>query len=306
MTAGQLATGPPPEFERAADAISQLVRALDEQVMTLGPPWPAGSRVASEVVDDPLFAGRWGTRPVQDATMSGLLALHIAEDHLIGIAALILAPDTVFTPLTLSRTVLAASARSYWVLDPAIAGRERLRRAMNVQLQSYRERSGLLDDGPSEDRDRLARLTLQIVQTAPKHGFVMGKGRPGRSRLWPERWLDERIPSEMQMVEQLLRAEGEAGIGNLAYRSASAIVHAQPHGVGMLTIEASGPSVNGVSPGRIGISIATLTRYLAAAVFGVHLAGRRAVNHAGQSIADWDRAVQPALQTWAELMRVEH
>ena len=43
------------------------MKAMDDVVMVIGPPWKAGGRIADEVIEDPRYAGRWGSRPVQDA-----------------------------------------------------------------------------------------------------------------------------------------------------------------------------------------------------------------------------------------------
>ncbi len=80
----------------AARAIRQIARAMGELVMPAGPPWPPGSRVAQEVAEDAAYTGRWGTRPVQAATMGAVGALVLAEEHLMGMARLVEAPDTAW------------------------------------------------------------------------------------------------------------------------------------------------------------------------------------------------------------------
>jgi hypothetical protein len=293
-----------PEFKRTAGRVRQIVQAMDDLVMGIGPKWRPGSRIAEEVTEDPRYAGRWGSRPVQDATMAAVSALALAEDHLAGMARLIEGPGAVTTPITLARTVLAASARAFWLLDPAIDGRERLRRAMNLQLDSYRERSGLLEDSTGPQHARLVMLNLAITQTAPHHGFEVHRDKRGPKGLWPKTWLgdDKPPPSEMQLVEQLLHVEGEKGIGTRAYRYASAVAHAQPHGLGMVQTAVLSAPVDGVSHGRIGITLGQLANYTAPAIFGIHLACQRARDHAGLPVQAWDRAVQPALRWWADML----
>lgn len=294
-----------PEFKRAAGCVYKIVQAMDDLVMGVGPKWKAGSRIATEAAEDPQYAGRWGTRPVQDATMAAISALALAEDHLAGMARLIEGPGAVTAPITLARTVLAASARAFWLLDPSIDGRERLRRALNLQLDSYRERSGLLEDTTGPEHARLVMLKLAITQTAPHHGFEVHRDTRGPKGLWPKTWLGEAKkapPGEMQLVEQLLHVEGEKGIGTRAYRYASAIAHAQPHGLGMVETAVLSAPVDGVSHGRIGINIGQLANYTAPAIFGVHLACQRLRDHAALSVRTWDRAVQPALRWWADTL----
>jgi len=289
-------------FVQATGAVRMLTTAMDSLVMPVGPPWPTGSRIAREVAEDVVYTGRWGTRPIQDAALDARAALLVAEDHLLGIAALIEAPDIVAAPLSLGRTVLAAAARAFWQLDPDIDARERLRRAMNVRLHSYRERSGLLEHEDVRDRERLGRLLLDIIQTAPRHGFEVKQGKAGPGGLWPLRWLDEPLPKEMQLVERLFHGLGEQRTGTLAYRYGSAVVHAQPHGLGMLEARVESAAVDGVVSGRVGITSQQLARYLVGPLFGVHLACQRFVEHVGGRVRTWDRAVQPALRTWAALM----
>ncbi len=172
---------------------------------------------------------------------------------------------------------------------------------MNVRLDSYTERSGLLDDSDPRQRDRLVGLTLAVTQTAARHGFTVRIGQQGPGQLWPERWLDEKLSREMRLVEQLLESEQE-GSGTLAYRYASALTHAQPHGLGMAEIDLLGPLVDGVGEGHLAIGIDRLANYLAPAVYGVHVACRRVREHTGTSVETWDRAVLPALATLGRLM----
>lgn len=268
-----------------------------------GPPWAEGSRVFGEVQEDPYYRGRWGTRPVQDATMSAHAALVLAHDHLVGMAHLFSAKHTLTTPITLARTVMVATGRAYWQLDPSISARERLRRAMNVQLASYQERDNLLAPEQSKARDKLVSQILAITQTAPHHGFKVVTEKPKYGQLAPSRYLDSKLPHEMKMVHELLADDDSDGLGRMIYRVASAVVHAQPHTLGLMNFQTTGPRVDGVGAAEMSLSLPALTSFTGGAVLGIYNSAGRALEHAGLPVRAWERAALPVLRKWGETMR---
>ncbi len=291
-------------FEEAGGQLRRLATALYDLVLKdYGPPWVEGSRVAEEVKEDPAYRGRWGTRPVQDATMSAHVALVLAHDHLVGMAHLFAAKHTLATPITLGRTVVVACGRAYWQLDPSIDARERLRRAMNVQLASYAERGNLIGPEQTKSRDKLVSQILSITQTAPLHGFDVQTEKARKGQAMPLRYLGTRLPSEMLMAHELLADGEDDALGRTIYRVASAVVHAQPHTLGLLNFQPDGPRVDGVGAAAMSLSLPSLTSYTGGAVIGVYNAASRALAHAGLSVRAWDRAALPILRKWGETMR---
>ncbi|GHE07015.1 hypothetical protein [Klenkia taihuensis] len=295
-------------FEEAGSQLRNLANAFYELVMKdYGPPWAASSRVLREVQENPYYRGRWGTRPVQDATMSAHAALVLAHDHLVGMAHLFSAKHTLTTPVTLARTVMVAAARAYWQFDPGITVRERVRRAMNVQLASYQERDNLLGPAQSQARDKLVSQVLAITQTAARHGFTVMTDRPRYGQLAPLRFLDAKLPHEMKMVHEMLADDESDELGRTVYRVASAVVHAQPHTLGLLNFQRNGRPVDGVGAAEMSVSLQALTTYTGGAVLGVYNSAGRALDHAGLATRAWERAALPVLRKWGETMnRLPH
>ena len=60
-----------------------------------------------------------------DTLSSAAMVLGGAHDHVIGLENLLAAQSSVYAPHTVARAVLEGAARAWWLLDPAIDGRER-------------------------------------------------------------------------------------------------------------------------------------------------------------------------------------
>ena len=89
---------------------------------------------AMEYREEPTFADDQVINPVTHVQLQAHHSLVAAIDHLGGVAACIAAENITLAPISLMRPIVVASGVSYWLLDPDITLRERLRRGWNLEL----------------------------------------------------------------------------------------------------------------------------------------------------------------------------
>src|SRR4051812_31045715 len=109
--------------------ITKFADGLGVVINGFGHPWADGSTGLGESKLEPTLAGRWAQRPVHLATSLAGALLNHAEDHLRGMAQLTDQPHILMVPWTLVRPVLGSTSRAFYLLEPDISVRERVRRA---------------------------------------------------------------------------------------------------------------------------------------------------------------------------------
>lgn len=164
------------------------------------------------------------TNPLRNSIVWGIglmnQALNTAIDHLHGIADSLESGRTIRAPLTLSRTVLEAAATGYFLSDPTVDSRERLRRSHNLRMEDLKEganhRTG---DG---DADYLVGLE-ELVAFASASNFNV---RPPRMEHSPPV-----IPSPAGAKEAIrfLIERMLPGVGLATYRMLSNVAHCRPN-----------------------------------------------------------------------------
>jgi hypothetical protein len=212
-----------------------------------------------------------------------------AQDHLQAMSILADAPGTVMTSFSLVRPVLSSTARVTYLLDPAASAQERLRRGMNLQLESYTEQRNLSTGGLNAESERatahFAERIRQILQGAREHHlrFSQPKQRSDRPPSVP--WLGTPQPREMQLVRQVLsELEDVHGVGAMVYRLASASVHGQPHAMSMLTRRMLREDAPEVVLAEFGLPLRTFVLVCSAPVLAVHKAALTATAYAGSRL----------------------
>ena len=81
-----------------------------------------------------------GAFPSRDILATILLAAASAADHLVATGSVLRGRNAVFAPYTVMRAAAEAAAMAVYLTDPAIDGRERVRRNMNCRLDALCER----------------------------------------------------------------------------------------------------------------------------------------------------------------------
>ncbi|MGY1609379.1 hypothetical protein [Geodermatophilus sp. SYSU D00700] len=277
-------------LRRLADAMSELVLAPD------APPWRSNSRAAREAREEATYAGPWGEQPFRDAVIAGNLPLEVAHSHLLSMAILFPLDDVLTAPVTLGRTVSAACARSYWLLDPAADARERLRRTMNVRLATIAE-AAELQPNDIDSQARYREISRAVTQTAATHDFVVRTERARPGRAWQLEYLEDKVPSEMALGRALLGDNDK--YSDRQYRLGSAAVHAQSHALDLLDLRLNDAD----GQGGLRVDLRALLAHTAGAVLGVYKAGMRAMEHAGVPTYRWERIGTSILLSWRDGMR---
>jgi hypothetical protein len=137
-------------------------------------------------------------------------------------------PVAAFGFETMSRCVIEACARAWWIYDPAIGTRERVARAETVQLHSLGEgmrAEVLAGRGTTEflqARDRL-------VQEAQGLGLVVDWSNHSPPR--PIGFEGERRQDGTTVIHEMLADLGLQGAAALAYPLYSAVAHATSYGL---------------------------------------------------------------------------
>jgi hypothetical protein len=105
-----------------------------------------GSPAARELQQDDDLAGEWGARPVHDAHLASISPTMAAMDHLDSLGLLLTSPGGLMASHTVARSTLDIATKPWFLLEPDIGARERVRRYMNYRLQSLKEQSLITGD----------------------------------------------------------------------------------------------------------------------------------------------------------------
>jgi hypothetical protein len=158
----------------------------------------------------------WDSAPVARAVFIGSLQLLAAEQHLVALALILGKTDLTWPVVTLLRSILEASARAWWLLDPALQPLERVGRAMSEELYSCNESAKL----PSSLRPN---LDLGVFErSAVSAGLAWLPGNPPS--------VGARRPSSTNLTSTFVNAIGGRE-GEVRYRWSSGVVHGTVHGL---------------------------------------------------------------------------
>jgi hypothetical protein len=240
--------------------------------------------------------------PLQNCVMLAGPLLSHAQDHLQAMAVLADAADTVMASFSLVRSILSSAARVAYLLEPEVTVRERLRRGMNLQLESYIEQGYIASGGENEQVRRAASHFGEridgILRGARQHDFHVSTP-PKRSHRAPH--IGAPHPKEMELVQQVLSdADNQLGIdiGRLVYRLSSASVHGQPHAMSMLVHRVVRRDAPQVAMAEFSLPLDTFVLFGSSAVLAVHQAALLTLAYAGLPASVWQDVAQPVLRTW--------
>jgi hypothetical protein len=147
----------------------------------------------------------------------------VSTQALLGLSQLV-RPDqqtAAFAFEIIARSVLEASARAWWIYDPAVDMRSRVARAKTVELYS-------VDEGAKAERHALGKLDHfgpereRIIREAENLGLGFDYSRSNK----PIGFEGQRRPDATSIIEELLTALGLRNAGKLTYQLYSAVGHA--------------------------------------------------------------------------------
>jgi hypothetical protein len=216
-------------FADLANSVASFAQRFQNVLSSNLEPAP-GSPADVEASGEP-FAGDWGKYPSRDIFATAYMTATSATDHLLALADVLRARNSVLATYTLTRGALEAASIGCYLTDESIDGRERLRRAMNYRLTGLCEKIWLLQGTQTVDvTDQLDEATRRIGEfkrSAGQHGFVFNdmNDRKGQSA-----YLDTRLPAAMELISRAID-ETTPTLGRTSQRILSATTHSQLHGI---------------------------------------------------------------------------
>jgi hypothetical protein len=221
----------PAEWVQLADRLDEVASVVRDYIELEEKPWPE-SISSRERACEADYAALPLDHPIVHTLLMPRQYLGSSEDHLVAIAAAIRTPRTVMATLTLLRTQVVGAAYAVYLADPRIDQRERVRRAMNVYLDSTTEQMRLIGPRDANEYDQLAERRRQVTVAARALGWTVNRPASSRSG-WPKDWwIGTTPPTEMAMVEAMLGdVVSQDRLGHTLYRYLCSVSHVQPHGL---------------------------------------------------------------------------
>ncbi|MBB1256540.1 hypothetical protein H3146_24785 [Streptomyces sp. OF3] len=240
------------------------------------------------------LAGDWARRPAHSANITPLPAVFSVLDHLDSLGTLFRSAGGITTTYTVARAALDIATGPWYLLEPGIGSRERVRRYMNFRLQSLKEQMQLDSAGKTDIREHSEQRIESIIHTAQQHGF---KARRTKDRYKPP-YLDDPLPTTMELASQIVSKE-EPSLGRLFWRVGSAVAHGHQYGFALFFGEEQ--VVDPIS-GDIAKQLQTNARQTALGCGGAPLAAiallRRLYAQYGWETTELEAAVHGVLTTW--------
>lgn len=165
--------------------------------------------------------GPWGRKPVEDAYNVASVLYGAAGQYLRAFGQLLNDDVVLFGFQAITRALLEAAARSWWVLDPACTVRERVERAYVERYYSFSEMKKVAQAIGGDLVLQVERDThLQVETVALGLRERTKKGSP----LGPPSGVGVHRPDSVDLVSDLLK---DVGVDNGAvwYRTFSGIIH---------------------------------------------------------------------------------
>jgi hypothetical protein len=292
----------PDEFDALGRTVEEI-HAVLHAAFDAGVRWTPDSQAAREValVDD--FADLPFENVVATALIHPQTSLGQSRDHLAGFAADIRAPYTSLSLLTLLRPLLVGAGMTYYVADPSINVKERVRRALNIELSSALELMHYFGSG-TEGYAKLERRRVDITKAAKKHWphVTTTAARKGSTTI-PDWYIGDAPLGDMAYVRQGLSSMQSGSQADQIYRLLSAPTHAQPHALlAFLRREDIVAIEVGFAIGAVGMSMRLLVTLTLVAVLGLTAAFRRCCALYGWDGNGWESIAVPRAREWITLL----
>jgi hypothetical protein len=178
---------------------------------------------------------------LERALVCGGVLLANSFDHLLGLEDLLAADRTVYAPRSVTRSVVDAAARAWWLLDPSIDERVRVARLLTEQLASDREYQKVATAAGRLTEATAAKADMQaVVELAEEHDFTELRDRSKEDEeMGAPRAVDAERLSSTDLIKRVFATAGTAGLGELGWRFFSTAVHGTLWGLAQAqTVEA--------------------------------------------------------------------
>ncbi|NMM88944.1 hypothetical protein B2J88_32130 [Rhodococcus sp. SRB_17] len=285
-------------FEELSTVVLEIADAYREHRGDLGPPYKPRCRAWDDRNAERRFVGEWSQMPVRNMQMEALGFLGRAEDHLRGCGHLVAAEGVVFSPVSLGRTVLTATATAFWMLDPDVDATERIRRSMNIKLRALDEQAmHAADSDDTAFRAKTEQAIADIQQAALSVGLKPGKTKTKRN------FVNEFGPSDTQLLRDLVAHLEIPLSAEFLYRIYSAAVHANPNSTAHTDYEPNGSHHDGVGDNALVVDLDMMARYVQTPAYAFYVGCIRTMEYFGQRIEPFDAKALPALQRLSALTK---
>lgn len=295
--------GVPGEFRHAAKLLRRVASAT--LALTDGDrPGRPGSVAERETADRSLD-GSWGraTFEVEHEVPPRLMA---SADHMIALAALTLEPRVILAMASVVRPCLENLAIVFWLYEPGIDTRERVRRRMNLRLSALIEQQNISAATGNGKTEGFARDMLSIRSSAQQHGYVwkVRKGRPLAHGMLHERFLDQQMPTQRRLLSDLFAdPDGtDQGLGKLFQHLTSSVLHGHLHGTAAFILDTEPTSLTGVAAAGIGLDGPRFAQLYGAVLIAAVSTMGRCGQHFGWDLGPWMITVRPAMSTLTPLI----
>lgn len=217
-------------FVDLASSVTRYCDTFIEVMNKYSSEWQPGSPAASEAAAEPM-AGAWAQYPARDACRSSILMAHAVIDHLRAMALLLESTWAMHSVVTCARGAFEAALQGFYLAEPGIGSRERVRRYMNMRLAAAHEQKLLFKGLPSNPR-----AAAMLAEVEAKLDTLLASGKdqgltPKKSRSqYGAPFLDSETPSLLQLSKQLF-ADEDSHLGPFYWRTLSAVAHSQIHGL---------------------------------------------------------------------------
>ncbi len=294
-----------PRADAFGDAAEHLRALADE--MSAYPRFksPAKSPASREARDRSLD-GVWG-RATFELLHDPAPRISVVTDHLRAIAAVTDEPETVLSTATLVRPILETLGTLWWLYDPEIDTRERVRRRYNIRLASLVEQWNIAStlDGASRSPNDAPRVQVEdliggVEESARTLGFRFVSERPRFDHQLGGRYLDSRMPTDAKLITNVVESGEVRGLGRLIHRLTSAVIHGQAHALLPFIVDRTDTKVPGVSVAHVGMTLGWYAILTAPAVLASNVTMHRLIGHFGWPAGRWDRVAQPAVAAWRD------
>ncbi|WP_334665569.1 hypothetical protein [Streptomyces cyaneofuscatus] len=280
------------------DAWGELARSLNGLRASFDETYEAshgflpGSPASEECRRDSL-GGAWGAMPARDANITPLTSVFVLLDHMQSLGTLITSPGGITATHTIARAMLDIATGPWFLLEPGIGGRERVRRHMNLRLQSLKEQTHL-ETGTERTviKSHAEGRIQRIVQAARTHGFDV---RRERDRYQPP-FLDTKLPTTTTLATQMF----DPALGQLFWRLGSAVAHGQQHGISMFIEQIDQPvdPLHGDAAVQMGVNAQSTALRCGGAPLAVVCTLQRLFSQFGWDTTRLSHATADVIDTW--------
>jgi hypothetical protein len=210
------------------DALNRLIdvsRALADKRGRLP---DANSQGMAERAEGMKYGGDppWDREPAAWTQELANVVIYGGEDQAKGLIRLLEHEITpVYAHIVLARAALEHAAKAFWLLDSRIGVKLRTARGVNERLHTLAETARL--PLPDDERERAKERRSEMWEQAHVHGFVKVRP-PGGQGPWT---LDERTPSQTELVKKLFASGDDRSLGAVLYGYYSGVAHGSIFGL---------------------------------------------------------------------------